>query len=390
MYTCLHLPSAEWTDSEVENLRLAQMVYLPETDTLFVGATNYLYQLEEKDLTYINHVRDGPVVRDEVPIDNDLTVMVLNTTAEDEMYITSCRSEMPHCLMRNVSDLTGTPLSFRPAVNIQGAVALSVVKAENKPPRNRLYDIHYTFYACPHSQKQDTDNDQSLHMCYKPGLRWPDTGGDFHSSTEINFKELSETDVITEKFIYSSAIENFRIFFSIQRNEVTRRKHTKLAQVCQYKQPGGVRSITTTKTYVDMELRCGNHTIMTDAEKLQMSTGDHFVATFTNLDQTSSVVCLYSYQEIKSKLVENIKDCWNGINAEGRNNYIKESRCSQGGVGVAFIYKNRGGFYFIFFFLFYLFIYFFFFISGFYLQWISQWKRPHFVILSSLILIQYA
>ena len=339
MYTCLHLPAAVWTDEDVDNLRLTHMVYWPNTDTLFIGATNYLYHLEGKDLTYLNHVRSGPVVRDDEPKDNDVTIIVLDTNAEGEIYITLCRSAIPHCVMRNASDLSGTPVSFRPAVRTQGALALSLVKAERRPPRNRIHNIHYTFYACPHSLSQSTHSDSTSRMCYNPGLRWPNTDGNYLTDTQINFKQFSETDIVTEKYIASTAIEDFRIFFSIQRNKTNGRVHTKIAQVCQYKQTmrvGGKR--TTTKTYVDMELRCGNYTVMTDVEKILFDTGDytgnHFVATFTNKERTSSGVCLYSYKEIKAKLVENIKNCYIGIKPEGRNNYIDGQRCGRGGVSL--------------------------------------------------------
>ena len=335
MCRCIHIPSAVWRDEEVENLRLSHMVYFPERDQLFIGATNYLYQLQGDGLTYLNHVRNGPVVSDGGAVDNNVTILVLNRTAEGEIYITLCRSAISYCVLSNASDITGREEHFRPAVRTQGAVAVSVVKAERSPSRN----VDYTFYACPHSETQ-TEHiaDPSAPMCSNPGLRWPGSDGRFLTDTQIKFKSFSETDIVTEKYVGSTAIEDFRIFFSIQRQKKTERVQTKLAQVCQYRQSksDGGTAYTTANTYVDMELRCGNYTVMTDVEKFHADTDNVFIATFTDIEQTSSGICLYNYTEIKAKLVENIKDCYRGNKVKDQEDYFAHGRC---GTGVSTTHK---------------------------------------------------
>ncbi|WAR08861.1 PLXB3-like protein, partial [Mya arenaria] len=117
------------------------------------------------------------------------------------------------------------------------------------------------------------------------------------------FTTAGDILLITETYVKGLAIDNHRLFFSIQRNKTDNSTLSRVANVCQKYTDSAPRS------YVDMQLKCGDFNYLQAVEKTCYTEKCLIVATFTHGGH--SVVCAYLFSEIKSSLAVNIKRCYN-------------------------------------------------------------------------------
>lgn len=309
---CRYMPAVIWPTESMINLRLTHLAYHSDTHQLYIGATNNIYHLQGATLGQLNTATTGPF--NETTNDEN-TVLIVNKTSTGSVFITTCSSTKSYCALRNITDIREIVEELTPAVSTPNATVLTLVK-------NGRRRVDYTFVACPHFRKSTRWSD----ACSQPGISWTAYDRGEHVKKAIQFKTSSDTDIVTEKFIRSSTIAHFRIFFSIQRNTHTNQKQSRLAQICQYRRDESQNA----RTYADMVLKCGEFTILTDVEKYQVDGKHLFITTFTDEAGERSGICVYSLAEIKIKLKENIRRCYYGYKVGGRDDYIhgEDRRCS--------------------------------------------------------------
>lgn len=309
MSSSLHMPSAVWPEDGDYRIRINHLLYLPEKDQLYIGGANNIYQLQGESLTLLNTAVDA----------SNIVVLILNRTAAGEIFVTSCSSKRPYCAKRNASDVSVVEDLIKPGVPTDDCVMLAAIKTEADTGKK----ADYTFIACPHAGHEYERAKEDCVIC--PGLNWRKSDQEYFDTGRIKLKSSTDTNILTDKYIGSVVLEDFRIFFSIQRNKVTKRIQSRVAQICQ-------KLTQTDKTYVDMVLNCGNYTILTDVEVFRIENQTIFVTSFFNQEERSSVVCIFTFAEIKSRLEDNIQDCYNGSRVMEMEDYISAGDRCQGGV----------------------------------------------------------
>ena len=326
--SCRHMPSVVWPTESISNQRFIHLAHRSDTDQLYIGATNNIYHLQGETLRQLNNVVTGPLNE---TADAENTVLIVNKTSTGSVFITTCSSIKSYCAQRNATDVREIIEKLRPAVLTPNATVLTLIKNDRGSSRK----VDYTFVACPHSEQPMAPAD----ACSQPGIVWTAYDRRRNLKKEIKFKASSKTDIVTEKFIGSSVIADFRIFFSIQKNIRTKQRQSRLAQICQYHSDESKNELT----YADVILKCGNYAVLTDVEEFEIDNDNLFTATFTDKEGTSSGVCVFTFAEIKTKLVENINRCYLGNKVSGRNDYISgvDNRCGTSAQSVSMFSLRR-------------------------------------------------
>ena len=328
---CRLRPLAYWPSDSRSNIRLTHMAYLNDSDQLYIGATNNIYHLRGDSLKVLNRDTTGPFNE---TTNDEITILCLNKTGSDDTYLTTCSSTRPHCAKRNISDVSIIHDFLSPPILSTNATAFTTVTVKTEWGSRRKID--YTFVACPHSEIPHPSSD----LCHTPGLKWRayDTHKGGIIEKQIGFDSYGDTNTVTEKYIESFALRYFRIFFSIQRNRNTEKVHSRVAQLCHKRHPKS--------TYVDMIIGCGPYTRLTDVDIHELWNDTLIVTTFMDNLVSGSAVCVFRFSDIKWKLVENIKLCYNGSKVPHSPDYHENydyilgqtGRCPRGGVSRVWVY----------------------------------------------------
>ncbi|XP_052780428.1 plexin-A1-like isoform X2 [Mya arenaria] len=270
-----------------KNLGLNHMFMAENGTSLYLTGKNYIYHLDTAngfhDLTKINKVRTGPndVANGDYKIDDVSNIVIPYGTDN----LITCGSSYKFCHKRFLGNISGWTKGFEPSINNSAAVAF-VTDFDNK---------EYLFAGCPHG------NNQLNTICDKFGIFWfKDLDITPHTT---KFKTADDLLLITETYVKGFAIDHHRLFFSIQRNKTDNAAVSRVANICQK------NIVNAPKTYVDMELKCGDFNYMQAVAKTCFEGECIIVATFTQGEH--SVVCAYLFSEIKSSLAVNVKRCYN-------------------------------------------------------------------------------
>jgi hypothetical protein len=281
------LSSVSWPSRSSSEKNISSMTLISDGQKLIVSGLNHLYSLNTTNLQLINDVVIGPVD----DIDNDVRLVIYNKTEpNNDAYITTCDTLNSYCEIRRLSDISEVVNRLEPPIKSEGVQAL--MTSFEKPNGQNRWDT-FLFVACPHAEVQEK-------RCSRPGIHWYINSGLKWQSPFYGFKSITETEITTEKYVDAFVVDQYRLFFSLQKHKSSQERIGRIAQVCQYFTKGfHANQYTTPWSYADMPIECGDLKEIQAVKKIVFEKETVFVAVFN--DSVKSSVCVYTMTETKQK-----------------------------------------------------------------------------------------
>ncbi|XP_055883626.1 plexin-A2-like isoform X2 [Biomphalaria glabrata] len=339
------------TEFHRANLLLNHIAFNPKTQDVYVGAVNYLFQLD-KDLFQKVQVKTLRQKRSEIKSCSDkepgqftvneninklLVVDLVNDTLIScgNYYFGSCEKRS----LSNISFFDQEAyncmpvIGFHPNSSVVGFLAPGVPSKAGEPQPTLMYvgvstpdkDEQFNIYVYSSRNLNDMDVQTT------PGAEFLFSG--------IHFPDSRNKEIFKVKNILGFSFKNFSYKIGIQKDENNEtRNHTVIARVCQ--------TDRNFYTYTEMAFQCHangvNYTIMQagvvakPGRELALFLGvdlnsEVLFTVFSAAPQThgyvQSAVCIFPLEFIRRKFTENIKLCLSGKGIIGGGHLGRSTPC---------------------------------------------------------------
>lgn len=269
-------------DNSSSDFSFNHMYFSVNASTLVVAGNDFLYTI---NVTSGEHVQtrasevaepQGYTTTMLIPYDDSSVMTCANYSKECLTGSAPCGNNDVKCLTRSVTNMSDYSMTDMMSFSTPDAAAFIVPFDGND----------FMFVGCPHV---------SIHhrRCAKAGISWYKIPS--YSEDKVTaFKDKEATPIITTKYVNAFPVGKFRFFFSVQNVTSDKKLVSRVAHICQV-----ANTDITKKTYVDMELRCGDLSVLVAVETVTVGNTSIIVAAFTN--GTVSTLCAYTLDQLKER-----------------------------------------------------------------------------------------